>query len=598
MDVLDRAKESLFRLETGRAIQLAKQAVAEEDASGDAYFFLAHLVAHLEEDYGRAEQLLAQALTMTDDTFPIHRARALNAMAQGEYGTAQDALKVCRDLKPDHAEILTLLGETLLKLGQTEAGEDCLCEAVRENPFYARANRTLHRLYVESGRYQDAFTHWKWDNGIDDAHAPVGTILVHYTAMRDASRAAQQAATAQTLKPLADSYWQASLYVEASIVLQRLLQLEPSHADAQQKLGLLQSYLAMLEAYERESIRIYRTLAQSGQKDVIRDRQRLYEILRSLAEHLPALERLPRTCTKQSWRAVRDFYLQEFGLVIKCFFTEPKDYGTFMSYLVNERYFLLNPGYNRAQKPFREVARDVVINYRSWVPAFFAAGTAGWTDNAGVIYRCTDRFRAVLSFWIAKQDQLDLAASLQKLNQEIAGTDRAPDAVFHSAVLAQVFRSRFMQRLMEEAEHLEDPLQRRRHFLRRCYEVSINVSLVHQDSQSAVEAWNMFPKLKIFLLAVRKGFWSYRTGFIYRSLINELRASETPFFSLQRIMTPEISGSRLHGQASRRVFQDMVQYIAVNPQNFPGIDPTKNIMLQLGTLDASDLKRIAEAMWG
>lgn len=592
MESLEQAKSFLYQQDFNQAFILAKEAVEEPHATDEAFYFLAHLYEHYKTDSLIAHQLLDRGMELTEKKSRFFCYKAKLFLRDKDYLRAKELLhKAWEDVGENDPSILCDLAECYRNLQDTKRAEALLLSALEENPFHVAANGQLLSLYVLLGRYTKAFEYWRLDHGVEDGENPIGTIARNFFDLQDASKIAEEDPNEEHLVRLAHCYVEATLYSDALTLWRRIQELFPNSEEASPAISLLESYLHMVTTYTEVSIGIYKQIAHGTEKDVASHRQLLYDVLKGLGSFFPALLALPKRCTKSSWESIREFYLDKFHLVIKDLFDSKVQYGTFVSYVVNERYYLLDPGYNPAQTAYRELAKDVVLDYGSWVFSYFGSATGGWVDKDKIIYRCLDRFKSLLDFWIACKSDIDPKACKVTLRKMLAEEKHGIADIFFVAPLAELFCYRYMHSIEEEARVFPDPKKRQHFFLKRCYETSINTTLLIHDSKGE-EALSLFAYLKVQWNKRRsKGrFWTEK---LYEAKLGELQVAETPYFSLQRMMTRDLGTKTPHGQSSTLIFRNMVLYIIKNPVLFPKIDTKKNILLQLDRLDAKTIKEIA-----
>lgn len=81
----------------------------------------------------------------------------------------------------------------------------------------------------------------------------------------------------------------------------------------------------------------------------------------------------------------------------------------------------------------------------------------------------------------------------------------------------------------------------------------------------------------------------------YRSKLSQLAYGDMPFMSLSQYYVTSIGENvqDTHSMANTRIFNDIINYIYDNSNEFPEIDINKNILLQLINLTEESLKNIS-----
>lgn len=85
----------------------------------------------------------------------------------------------------------------------------------------------------------------------------------------------------------------------------------------------------------------------------------------------------------------------------------------------------------------------------------------------------------------------------------------------------------------------------------------------------------------------------------YRAKLSELAYGEQQFHALANMHHPGLGTeiNDMHSIANSRIYTEIVRHIYDNAQQFPEIDTTKNIMMQLVALDEEQLRQIAIAIF-
>jgi Tfp pilus assembly protein PilF len=116
--------------------------------------------------------------------------RSAIALSRREMTTALYELEYARQAEPDLPGVHTLLGTVLRRLGQLDAAEDVLRQAVQQNPADARARDGLATILLRHGEYESA-AEWalgalEQDMSLFSAHYHLGVALAQMNRPREA----------------------------------------------------------------------------------------------------------------------------------------------------------------------------------------------------------------------------------------------------------------------------------------------------------------------------------------------------------------------------------------------------------------------------
>ncbi len=599
LDSLERAKNALFDRQLPQAVSAAEEAVNTEHPSAEAFRFLAHLHWQFSEDADKGLETLRQGVTVHPHAWALYYDQGKIHLHRQHYREAEENFVHAKAVEGhDRAQVEEARGQCALAAGRIAAACGHFQDALQENPLALTANRELRLLHLQRARYEDFFRLWKLDHGLMHQHEAVGTITEDAERLRIWIADLQRHKSVQGRVELARALRETGLHREALVLWKAVLNSDPQHAEAKAEADILEDFTAALQRYRTLSETIYREVLTTGRRNRRQHGRALLQVLLQLGVHYPELRRIPLRPSKKNWRSVSRFYEKNFRLHIQPFFHQRGFYGTYAAFIANERYHLINPGYNPGRYVYRELARDVERSYLTWVWQYFGNSPAGWTGTEErYVYRCSDRYKAhAVEGWHLLHDPDGKQTWKEELRRQIEESHGRPLDVFFSEALLHILKHRFLEAVWEECSRSPFPGNPKVQFMQHCYQRELEASFARHEGRFALGRESIARFIGTAMFGLRRGLPSIVAAGEYRARLGELLHARIPFDPVLSMVSRGLGTNAPWAQGQTRLLQHLAEHIADHPREYPAVDRSKNIVLQLYRLDDEQIRAAARAL--
>ncbi|QVK17627.1 hypothetical protein KHQ81_12340 [Mycoplasmatota bacterium] len=599
---LKEAKSSLYQLNLSESIRLTEEAINNDKGLTEAYRYLSHLLFYFEKDYSRAHEIIDKAIETSNNEYQSYGIKGDIYYDEKKFNEAIECYKkALEQLTSLDSELLAKIGDCYLNLDDNKECRNYYEKAIEVDPLCIQAIRKLRVICVKNGDYMKAFELWKMDNLIDDEEKVVGTIEQNYKNIRTVTKdIIANDLDCVKLIQLGDSYYKASLYEDALIVYQKIVEMESTQSDVQNRIIIIQDFLKIIEEFKVTITKIYNSIIHGEKRNIKNHQQMLYSILLKLSQHFKELNKLPDKLNKKSWKKICKFYLKEFNLHINNFFAKNHLYGTYTAFVVNTQNLCVNYWNKKGKLQCIELGIDIDQTYTTWAWEYFKSGTGGWVspNMKNTIYYVSDRYKSINRNWKAITDK-----GISKIWKEAANKDLSydlypVDKVFYSEGLNYRFKLKFINKIYDEAINKFDcESDQIKYFYSRFYKSIYQVSIVSHEGQHTIDLKNILSMIKIGIYAWVKHVGGISSALEYKAKLTELHYGKVPFYSLHALMSQDINSPSPHGKANTLIFKRMVNYIQNNSHEFSQIDVSKNILLQLDKLELNQIRMISKSIF-
>ncbi len=123
-----------------------------------SYFYLAGITNYQSGNLDEARHYFQSFLSSKEKDLNTMRFLALIELKQNDYVSAKNILSKANLYFPEQSSILTLLGVTMLEIGNNEVAQRYFEQVVKLNPQESRAMQNLARSKMASGNYEEAIS--------------------------------------------------------------------------------------------------------------------------------------------------------------------------------------------------------------------------------------------------------------------------------------------------------------------------------------------------------------------------------------------------------------------------------------------------------
>ena len=597
--LLEDAKSKLYQLDLKNSFDLTNKALLEDPTLVEAYRFLSYLYYHFEKDYKNAHELIEKALVISAEEWKTYRLNGVIYNEEKSYHTAIEWYeKALEKLDNEDSEILTLIGECYFELNDSSNAKLFFEKALDNDPMCMKANRILRLICLQSGEYKKSLALFKMDNLIEDNDETKGTIAnIIESIEKSVNTIDQKGECGQALSNLGQSYYEAALYEDALIAYKKALSIDSSLSLLTEKVKTIEKYLQITNELKDTMLQIYNQIIHGEKRAIKSHKQRSYSILIKIAPFFGELRKLPININKKAWKKLIEFYKREFKVSINDFFQRKQLYGIYASYIMNEIDFKAEYWGKQGNIKYIDLGRDVTNEFTGWVWKYFNSGIGGWSSEKekNTIYQVSDAFRGINKYWdiITTPSLLDEWSA--KAGEGLCDNKYSVNDVFYSEGLGLRFLLKYINSVYNycKTEYSMEKEQQK-YFLKKYYEYKNQTLLFSHESQHAIDLKSVVTKFNILLYSFKKRTGGFNAALEYRAKLTELYYGENPFVSLNIIMSRDIGGSSPHGRANTKIFKKFVEYVQEHTSDFPEINTTKNILLQLDKLEIDQIRAIAK----
>ena len=166
------------------------------------------LIAHEQENYEKAAELIERAVTFAPEVGEMHGNLALALQDLGRLDEAMARFQTALALNPDFAEGHSNLGHLLLTRGDLETALAHFEQAVSLAPDFVEARNNLADALLEAGQPNIAIPHYRHvltiKSDLATVHSNLGTALLESGQTEDALASLRKAVQ---LEPNTDTHW-------------------------------------------------------------------------------------------------------------------------------------------------------------------------------------------------------------------------------------------------------------------------------------------------------------------------------------------------------------------------------------------------------
>lgn len=599
--LLKDAKSSLYQLNLRESIHLTEEAINIDAGLTEALQFLSHLLFYFEKDYSRAHEIIDKAIELSNNEYQSYGIKGDIYYDEKKYNEAIECYKKALEkLSSLDSELLAKIGDCYMNIGDNKECRNYYENAIEVDPLCIHAIRKLRVICVKNGQYMKAFELWKMDNLIDDKEIVEGTIELNYKNIRTVTKDINDNdLDCVKLIQLGDSYYKASLYKDALIVYNKVLEINSIESDIRNRIIIIQDFLKVLEEFKVTSVEIYNSIIHGEKRNIKNHRQMFYSILLKMSQHYKELKKLPEKINRKSWKRICKFYLNEFNLHIGNFFAKNYLYGTYTSYVVNTRNLTVDYWNKKGKLQCIELGMDIDQTYITWAWKYFRSGTGGWVSphKKNTIYYVSDRYKFINKYWKVMTEEGISKIWRETANKDLSYDKYSVDKVFYSEGLNYRFELKFINKIYEESLNKYDrETEQKKYFYSRLYKKIYQVSIVSHEGQHTIDLKNILAMIKIGIYSWVKHVGGISASLEYKAKLTELHYGKVPFYSLNALMSQDINSKSPHGKANTLIFKRIVNYIQNNSHEFQQIDVSKNILLQLDKLELNQIRLISKSI--
>ncbi|MCK4259922.1 MAG: hypothetical protein KAX49_13150 [Halanaerobiales bacterium] len=230
----------------------------------------------------------------------------------------------------------------------------------------------------------------------------------------------------------------------------------------------------------------------------------------------------------------------------------------------------------------------------------FRKGTGGWVSPKvkSTVYYVSDRNKSISKYWKAITDERISKTWNEKVDKDLLYDTYAVEEVFYSEGLNYRFQLKFINEIYNEAiRKYDSEKEQKKYFFKRFYQTVYQISIIAHEGQHTIDMNKIISMIKICIYALTKRTRGFSAALEYKAKLTELYYGESPYYSLDALMSQDINNSSPHGKANTIIFKRIVKYIKNNPHDFQQIDVSKNILLQLDKLDIYQIRIIAKCIF-
>lgn len=577
------ANMAFYQHNINQAMDELQQAIKVESTDPEAYRRLAYLYFYFQRSYDKAIKRSLKGIELAPDDPQSYVILGKIQAGQQDFSLAIDSFQTALSLNPPLPYECTYeLARCYLALQDTSEAERVLRQGIEMEPNYNPANRLMHTLLVQRGHYREALDIWRVDNLVISQQETFGNFWKWYNEIQDALRAIEQNPDdTNAYLQLALAYFDAHLYEESRIVLERITRLNPTLRSIQRRLDITNSYLNFMKEVKMITDAHYMRVINNEGNDFLY-RNELWDAFVKMARFYPELGQPPLRYEEVFFNKLRDKIGSTFQAVIVIGRTDG----------VLDCHF----GHIIAQEERRITLWDEKANVRAvYLDYMVSNGYGSWawqyqTQHGGfsssrdiyTVYHIRPPYvkRVVQDWWLVTHHPSREWYKNEAQKGELS-TQKKPLDVYYSPQLQHRLRLKEIDRIYDNLrDRGSQTNEQHSFFLQYVLHNITEASIFNHEGQHAVDQIHTNisngPLLE------------------YRSKLSELKYANFPFLTLSELMTPDLGSESYHGQANQRVFESIVSYIYLNPKQFPMFDFNKNIMNQIYKLDKDQLREIIE----
>lgn len=532
------------------------------------------------QDYGRAKKALTRATRLAPDSPDMHMLMGEMYFHQGQYSSSIAKLNTAAELSGtaagwnnELAKIYYLMGKAYRSQGDSSSAIESLETSVQYNPFRTETSTLLHQLYVEDMNYSRAYEIWKIGNSIVDGADPL------LARIAECNELYQQAlAGIATPKEMAELYSELRLYDEALVEYTRAAEENGEDLEVNKELNRIEIFIEFRNKLALFMEDYYRERCQGGVE--FNDYPKLAPIYSKIAALLGE-----EPGQSKSWvNNVNDKVEREFGVGLDFIMDSGVLFGLNFGYVVDD--FTTRVSQWGSTGNFRLIVlRDMVSNgLISWL-SDGAGGVGGWNLGDNLMFAVQDSSGTILTS-LDLLDEDKRTASLHTA-KEYDGTlsGKEPAEIFFSKTLVHKLAENQINAEIKWADEAGIAEELRGSYIITKYQNNyLFTTIIVHEGQHALDKY--FPN-------------TWYGELEYRAKLSELAYGELQYRTLANLHTPA-AGTDVHDQhtaANTRVFEDIIQHILDNSEQYPEINSNQNIMIQLDKLSQEQLKQIAIAVF-
>lgn len=569
-----------------KTIKILHQAIKNYPDNPEAYRRLALYQATFLRSFNKAVINAETALRLQPTSPEIHRSLGQIYAAYHEHDLAIKHLsKAIQPDAPYNFKTHYLLAESYVARGDTNRAMVTLKNGLEIEPCYGPSNRLLHRLLVARGHYAAALDLWRADNFVINKDESFGDFWEHYTQLNEAVRDV----AAHPLKPeanlkLAMAYFDAFLFTESKIVLEKIIRGNPTFKPAQKRWDITTAYLAFINEIKHVAESHYlRTINNTPNNLVFW--QETWQAFSKMARFYPELGPPPLKYNETYFKQLRTKISATFRCHINIGVTDDV-LDLHFGHIVGTELRQINI-WGRHLK-VKAVYLDYMVDngFGSWAWLYQTQhGGFSSEDNVYTIYHIRPPFRqsVIRDWWMAHHlPTRQYEASLT--DYSLASSSDDPLKISYSPKLQLQLRLKEIDDITHQLKKRFSTLaEQHSYFMTYMLDHKTEASIFNHEGQHAIDR-------------VVTGL-NQASLLETRSKLSELFYTPFPFLTLAELMTPDIGAKSAHGRANQQIFQNIVAYIHANPYLFPQINTDKNILQQLPKLDQGQLNEIVKQIF-
>lgn len=578
---------NILEYEKGRKLLEEKYEIIKDyDLVMQSYGFLEY---YIYENYDKAEALYKKAINLNPDNPDHYSGLASTYEAKGDYKQAvkyyNKAIKKINNyedvpLNPQLAIAYKDIGRCYIKLNEKNKAIKALEKSSKYNPYSIDTNAMLHLLYVEKEEYNKAYVIWKNDNYIQEN----GDCI--YESIKELNNLYKnELADNSSHYNKAKLYDSLALYDEAAIEYEKALSENINNEVIANRLNEIKTYILFREKLQRLLDYYYRQRCIAG----VSAEHEFYNIIKPAYEIISKL--YPKIDIKHNvsvlwFNKLNDELQRNFKIRIQDIKANGRLLGLHFGRILDSstiHYSMWGKDIDLSIITLKNMYSNGVDDWRSRGNG----GVGGWSLSSSEIVR------------VIKNNEIDNVLKLastyneganknfyesQGFNLVLEDVDRDPLEIYFTPNILKDLVEKQIEIEVEASklQGISDIDLQRYIFDRYDKDFTIKTCIYVHESQHSMDSKYGIP-------------FSWFGENEYRPKMSQLVYGHMPFMSLSQYYVTSLGENvqDTHSMANTRVFNDIINYIYNNSNEFPEIDINKNILSQLVNLSENDIKNIA-----
>lgn len=534
------------------------------------------------QNYKKALEYIQRAIKEQPKEVENHIILGDIYFANSQYENAIESYKNVLEIDSKNTKIYYLLAQSYIKINENDLAKKTLEKANSINPFHVKINNALHIEYVKDEEYDKAYNVWK--NGNVSESKSLG----YFNEWNELYKDAIEDKTAYDHAQLGDIYIELLLYDEAKLELEKALKDYPDDDEISNKLNEINLFVKFRDELKECWYEYYPKRNINGTREEISLRKEVEKIYEQMLVLFPDIDYNSFSFLQWHNYRLNNEIQEKFNVIINCF---PIDgyLGCYFGYVVGDSIEEISQWGNKTDIRVTLIKNAVIDVYLNWY--LNIDGMGGWSntaldENGDVIYQnkimIDSKYTMAYDLWEAATNKSKRDKVIDESQKSDKNLIEKPNLeVFYSSLLNYRFVFKAMDELIEEAKFKYDNEEEIKTYVinHLVYDVYIPLTYLH-EGQHAIDAEHY-------------NFQSWELE--YRAKMSEPVYGDMQLLDITSQLKQDIGDeSTAYGKAHTKIFTDIVNYIYNHKEDYPVIDTSKNIMMQLSKLSGNDLKEISK----